>query len=359
MGRMRRTGAAMLALGDKVLVWGGRDAAFAAWADGALLDTATLAWTAVPAPSFPQAGDAGTDASAQPAFAGRSAMVAVALGARAMFWGGAASTGELLRDGAVLDPPANWTAVSATGAPSARAGASAVWDPDHGLVLVWGGSQGGSASQGGARYEPATDTWSPMASAPFSGRLGHGAVWDTIRKRMIVWGGKTADGPVPPERSGASYEPATDTWSPIADAPIARFSSACYWDAQRGRMLALLGEDGVWGGPRGDGASYDPALDRWSMISDLSLTGYPMGPGFAAAFGAGRAWVTGGDVPSSSAVTALGARYDPATDAWSRLPAMIEPRRGHAAAFAGRLVVWGGEAGQGMLPSAEALRAMP
>jgi hypothetical protein len=81
-----------------------------------------------------------------------------------------------------------WTATTTTGAPSARAGHTAVWTGSR--MIVWGGtgiSAGGFLNDGG-QYDPVADTWmaTTTTGAP-SARVGHTAVW--TGSRMIVWGG--------------------------------------------------------------------------------------------------------------------------------------------------------------------------
>jgi hypothetical protein len=162
-----------------------------------------------------------------------------------------------------------------------------------------------------------------------------------------------------PERSGASYDPATGTWTPIADAPIRRIGHVAFWDDAHARMLVLLGSDGVWDGPRSDGAAWEPSSNSWSLVSDASLTGYPIGVGYGAVYGGGYAWVIGGSGSGDGNLTSLGARYDPATDAWSRLPNASTARAGHAAAWFDGLFVWGGQGAQNSwLTSGERLTNM-
>jgi hypothetical protein len=207
---------------------------------------------------------------------------------------------------------------------------------------VIGGSSGfGNAASGGGRYDPAKDTWSAIAAQPSGARQEHSAVWDTVHQRVLVFGGRLGDGQ-PSRFDGASYNPVTDTWNTIADAPIRRAGHLAVWDGSRSRMVVLFGKDDIWPGPRSDGAAYDPSTDTWSLLPDVSLSGYPIGDGYAAALGGGSVWVTGGS-PSLGAATPLGARFDLATESWSALPPMTTARAGHATAFFGAPLVWSGD----------------
>src|SRR5262249_1381372 len=74
----------------------------------------------------------------------------------------------------------------AMGAPTARRYMSAVWTGSE--MITWGGQDFASYVKDGASYNPSTDTWTPLpaALAP-SARGEHGAIW--TGDQMIVWGG--------------------------------------------------------------------------------------------------------------------------------------------------------------------------
>jgi len=76
-----------------------------------------------------------------------------------------------------------WTAMSTTGAPSARFAHTAVWTGSE--MIIWGGSDGSNALNTGGRYNPATDTWG--ATSITVARGSHTAVW--TGSEMIIWGG--------------------------------------------------------------------------------------------------------------------------------------------------------------------------
>lgn len=69
--------------------------------------------------------------------------------------------------------------------------------------IVWGGVRGNTGLADGVRYNPATDTWRPMAAEP-SIRPGAPAVW--AGDRMVVLS----------QSSAHAYDPTTDTWSRLA-----------------------------------------------------------------------------------------------------------------------------------------------
>jgi N-acetylneuraminic acid mutarotase len=101
---------------------------------------------------------------------------------------------------------------------------------------VWGGDDGSGPVASGARYNPVTDTWSPMQDAPIV-RGGHTAIWTGTE--MIVWGGELFDPP------GAAYNPAHDTWRSIAtdSAPSGRADHTAVWTGSE--MIVWGGSDGM------------------------------------------------------------------------------------------------------------------
>jgi len=326
------------------LVWGGRDSLGTPLGDGAVYDGATGTWSAIPEAT---------------AIEPRSNAAGVWTGELLLVWGGQGAGTDTLGDGAkYARQDGSWSAMAVHGAPSPRADAAAVWDANDDIMMVWGGRTGsGAALSNGARYSVSSDTWTAMSDSALSPRLGASVVWDPTRSRLVVWGGR-AGGSV--RRDGAIYDVASDSWSGMADAPIARAGHVAFWDAPRDRMVVLFGQDGFWTGDRGDGAAWKPATGTWTMISDVSISGYTVADGFAVSVSSGHVWVTGGDAAGYGAPTSRGARYDLANDAWSALPDLVRARSGHGSAFVGNLVVWGGRPGaSGWIPSTERLRYLP
>ena len=48
-------------------------------------------------------------------------------------------------------------------------------------MIIWGGDPDGGCPGGvadGAAYNPVTDAWRPIADAPVSGRSSHHGIWD-------------------------------------------------------------------------------------------------------------------------------------------------------------------------------------
>ena len=101
-------------------------------------------------------------------------------------------------------------------------------------MIIWGGNDGLGPVATGGRYDPATNSWRPMQDAPIA-RSGHEAVWTGTE--MIVWGGEVSD------NSGAAYNPAHDTWRTISivGAPSGRTGHTAVWTGSE--MIVWGGDD--------------------------------------------------------------------------------------------------------------------
>jgi hypothetical protein len=256
-------------------------------------------------------------------------------GTRMLVWGGNPAV-----PGTFYNPADNtWSGSTSTvGAPSERSSFSAVWTGTE--MIVWGGHSLTPmvALNTGARYNPATDTWTPMSTvgAP-SARSGHRAVW--TGSTMIVWGGDGLGFTY--TDTGGVYDPATDTWlgaTSTVNAPSPRGSPAAVWTGTR--ML-------VWGGENpgkfNDGKFYDPSTDTWS--GSTTLTGAPSGRSHLQGVWTGVEMIVWGGSTGPGANVDTGARYNPVTDSWVDLPLTGAPeaRSSHNLVWTGNaMIAWGG-----------------
>jgi hypothetical protein len=262
----RMRAAAVLTEGT-LFVFGGRDG-MNPLATGAVFDRSS--WRALPAEGAPSAA---------------SDVVAIAIPNGIVVWGGSTADGGYSGDGAIFDLDAfRWRPMNGVGGPSARGGATAVWTGDE--VIVWGGVGPNGALGDGARYDPATDTWRSVSreGAP-SPRLRHAAIW--TGDEMIVWGGDRARAEM--RGDGAIYRPSDDSWRPMRAGPLeARTSFGAAWTSDR--AIYFGGDDGTR--PLADGALYDPAADRWTLLPSEGAPAARHDP--ALAWLAGAAFVYGG-----------------------------------------------------------------
>ncbi|MCU1377138.1 MAG: hypothetical protein JWN29_121 [Acidimicrobiales bacterium] len=300
-----------VAMGDRVLVWGGSNGDTRL--DGAVYDAADDTWTKVPAGPF-RVGDA------VGAWTGHEAIVV---------------SGE--RDdvvAAAYDPVANaWRTLAA---PPLGNGASALND------AVWTGTElvvvgiddpgeGGTVNQV-AVYDPATDSWR-KGSLPAGPMPSFGdAVWTGTE--LAVVGRVNTSGTSVGNNTLQVYDPTADRWREVP------------WglDGVRGQMtVAWTGSRlFVGGGHDGDvtlrdAALVDLATGMWERVPDAPVA-------FAGSDRFGELW-TGTAVLTLDGEGARPVSFDPTTRAWQVGPASpIDHRREEASwAWLGRsAVVWGG-----------------
>lgn len=142
-------------------------------------------------------------------------------------------------------------------------------------ILAIGLLAGALVLAGRDRTVVADGAWRTMAPSPLSPRFAPISLW--IGDRLLVWGGHDAEGTELAD--GATYDPATDRWSEIADQPFPyerRAGSSIgategWWSTSptpgtwfRGKAwFVLTSPDDPWGW---DLVTYDPAADRWEQV---------------------------------------------------------------------------------------------
>jgi len=305
----------------EVLMWGGSRDADGILNDGGRYDISTATWAPLSAPLA------------------RKDHSSVWTGTEWIIWGGSNEGGDFLDSGFLFDPVTGQRrTIDPTGAPSGRANHTAVWAPEIGKMIVWGGWSGGSIYRGdGAYYDPVTDSWSPVSlSNDPSPRGGHTAIW--TGDRMIVWGGNSSAG----RFSDGKALSIGNTWTTISTSgdPAARTSHTAVWTGEK--MVIWGGIDGLT--RRSTGGRYDPATNTWQSTA---ITNRP-----SARFLHTTVWtgdemiVFGGD--DSAGATNTGAAYDPVANTWRPLPMANAPieREFHTAVWSGsEMIVFGGTSG--------------
>jgi N-acetylneuraminic acid mutarotase len=263
---------------------------------------------------------------------------AVWTGSVMIVWGGG-DYGTVANTGGRYDPATNTWALTSTGAgvPVARVNHSLVWTGSR--MLVFGGWDPYTYElfSSGASYDPATNQWSPMAESPDTpqARYDHSAIW--TGSEMIVWGGFNYDYSYDPINTGGRYDPATDTWAPIrrqTGVPTPRVNPRMAWT---GTQMILWG--GWDGDNKDDGWFYTPALDAWSR--SMAVDNVPL-----AGIGTSTVWTGSEMIVWGGNVTNTGGRYDPVADAWtptSTGPNVPFQRFRQATVWTGsEMVLWGG-----------------
>ncbi len=202
---------------------------------------------------------------------------------------------------------------------------AAVWTGNE--VLVSTQAQNATHADDFA-FSPDTGRWREIAPAPITKRQSAVSVW--TGSRWIIWGGSY----LPPKGAqtvelpadGAMYDPATDTWSPIPDAPIGgRTDASSVWTGHE--VVVAGGEHGCSPGvpcalgispeSTADGAAFDPSSATWRTIS-AAPNPVPSAEGSnARTVWDGEHAVFVGPAIGTLSQNDLAQSYDPATDTWS------------------------------------------
>lgn len=195
----------------------------------------------------------------------RSHPAMVWTGTEVILWGGV-TEGVNHNDGAIYNPASDtWRGISTDGAPAARALPAHVWTGTE--MIVWGGTGVAGAVGDGAAYNPVTDTWRTISAvnAPGPRTWIYQSVWSGTE--MIIWGGASAD-LLQSYNSGARYNPATDSWTPMSmnNVPLARNRNAMAWTGKEVFVFGGAYNDVAY---LGDGGRYNPVTDKWTSVSDV------------------------------------------------------------------------------------------
>jgi hypothetical protein len=173
--------------------------------------------------------------------------------------------------------------------------------------------------------------WTPLPRAPVPARRDHVAVW--TGEALLVWGGRDEEGWRP---DGGVYDPATDRWTRIAQAPFLPYAGTlAAWDGHR---LVVIGAAG------GASGAYAPASDSWEA--------FPEPPGEA---GWTAMAVLDGDVVLAGRAggVTVAATHDREGGSWRSLPAPpLEDGVYAMEAVAGRLALLGPGTGEQLATTA-------
>jgi N-acetylneuraminic acid mutarotase len=210
-------------------------------------------------------------------------------------------------------------------------------DSGTGLIYTLDGTNGSSNLNSVYAYDPSSDSWSSMANAPsateaptavdINGKIYMVNGWD-------VSGNPTAELDI--------YDTATNTWTTGTPNPVPAAGGSAS-AVLNGKMYVVGGCDsGSCASPLTAVQVYDPTTDSWS-----SAANYPQGVTFAMCGGInGKLYCASG---SASSEYATGYVYDPSSDSWSPIASIPVASGGLWAsgysAAQGKLLVSGGVTG--------------
>ena len=170
--------------------------------------------------------------------------------------------------------------------------------------------------------------WSTLPRSPLEPRIGAAVVWSG--STVFVWGGvSAAAGQERALADGASYDPAAGKWTLLPPSPLtSRYGATAVWTGDR-----LF----VWGGPRDsdaaptDGALFDPATGQWHLLPPAPIrwsdAAFAVG---GEVIVVGRAtdpsWSPSNCPNGAPAQTLVVARYSLATGEWSTASPILAPK---------------------------------
>ena len=279
---------------------------------------------------------------------GRHHASAVWTGREMVVWGGAWRAGNAsiwLDDGAAYDPAGDRWRRIANSPLEPRSEAVSAWTGRE--VLIWGGQKRSSLAgfgdefSDGALYDPAKNSWKPMAPWPLAGRYGARAIW--TGSRLVVWGGAAAaagEDP-PPLADGAFYDPSDNRWTKMSAGPLGG-RIAPLGGARGGSALFSWGPAEARDGqrvPASDSALFDPTRNSWSPAAP-----FPAPP--KQTWCLDPAGCVGVDTGNRVVFAGQGLAWDQPADRWSTIAnsQLSDPfLEGKASAWTGsRVMLWGG-----------------
>jgi len=202
-------------------------------------------------------------------------------------------------------------------------------------------------------YDLAGDKWTEKKPTPFfadhmTTAAGNGKIY--------IFGGSgamTQEAPSATLDTAWEYDPAADTWKPIAKLSAKRTAGSA---AEVGGKIYFIGGSTDLTGPDGrtqngglvvgTNESFDPATNRWTAHKPMPTPRNHSAIGV----GGGKIYVIGGRVTANniggftSANVDVVEEYNPATDSWRAMNRMPTPRSGHGwTTYQGQIYVAGGE----------------
>jgi hypothetical protein len=184
--------------------------------------------------------------------------------------------------------------------PEARgAGSAAILDRK---IHFFGGMNAARTEDKGEHWvldlnDPAA-TWT--VAAPLTNPRNHTAAAALNGKIYCIGGQHSQEAAQDAQLEVDCYDPATDTWTRVADLPVLRSHANASTFVMDGRIIVLGGESG-YNLPQSTIYAYDPALNTWSLIGLL--------PG-------NRSTSVAGVVAPNQIISATGNTPNPSTTTW-------------------------------------------
>ncbi len=194
------------------------------------------------------------------------------------------------------------------------------------------------------QFDPAIDSWTPLA--PLPGKRGSAIAAEVAGKIYVIGGVTTMEGfedpfftafgPARVLATNDLYDPATNTWESRKAMSVPR--NHAFSGAVNGKIYVIGGRTGhgfILSSTNTDVIEeYDPASDTWSLLKERMPNARSGG---ASGTDGRRIYVAGGEASATELVGPFRVveSYDPATNSWMTLPSMPMPRHGVAGAVIG------------------------
>jgi N-acetylneuraminic acid mutarotase len=193
-------------------------------------------------------------------------------------------------------------------------------------------------------FNPATDSWKPLA--PLPGKRGSAIAAEVGGKIYVIGGAATMEGskdsfftafgPARVLSTNDVYDPATNKWESRSAMSVPR--NHAFSGVVNGKIYVIGGRTGhgfILSATNTDVVEeYNPVSDTWSLPKERMPTARSGG---ASGTDGRRIYVAGGEVTTTELVGAFRAieAYDPVTNSWMTLPSMPMPRHGVAGGVIG------------------------
>ena len=230
---------------------------------------------------------------------------AAVVGGKVYSVGGASTSGNE-RKLFVYDPDTNaWTAGPTMPVARAKPQAATIGDK----IYVFGGwSAGGVPVTSVDVYDTTAGSWSTISATNPKARSAAGV--GVVNGKVYLVGGCT-NGSCDTSTDTVIFDPTAGTFSAGASYP-----QTVGWMTCGGVSGALYCGGGSGDADYNNGFKYDPAADSWSPIANLPLDLW----GSQGASASGLLVLAGGVTGNSTAITNRTVAYDPATNTWANLP---------------------------------------
>lgn len=212
----------------------------------------------------------------------------------------------------------------------------------RGVFMVAGGHDGTRDGNEFSAYHPESNTWTALQPLPDWRYQSSGAV--AMRGRLYLVGGwDNRQGSRLPHSEVYEYDPVPGTWSIASRMPTLSAGGAS--GVMNGMLYVLTSQNGHSDPPCVHTLHvWNPLDDTWKELKGSTVVHVTPASGVIA----NKLYIAGGGDGLGGTTDVLEA-YDPATNAWTVLAPMPEPRNGAAGAVIdGLFYVFGGETESGV-----------